>query len=136
MEDQLATLVAQGHEAEISAEDSRFEGYLRAIGRAREDVPRNGEEVRMSLAAGLIAGGEVAEARDFPTSLHGEMRAIARESGLRYAGIDVILNAEGAHVIEINAYPGNGGYAALGSEALVQVRNLTRRLLEAMGRPS
>lgn len=134
LEAHLAALREQGHEAAISAEDPRFESFLRASGRTREDVPSHGEEVRVSLAAGLIAGGEVAEARQFPERLHGEMVAIAREAGLRYAGIDVIVNAEGAHVIEINAYPGNGGYAALGAESLARVQGLTTRLVEAMRR--
>lgn len=136
LEAHLAALRAQGHEAEITADDSRIETYLRAMGRTREEVPAPGEVVRVSLAAGLIAGGEVAEAEEFPTSLQPEMLAIAREAGLRYAGIDVIVNPEGAHVIEINAYPGNGGYAALGPEALARVQGLTRRLVEAMGSAS
>lgn len=133
LEAHLAALRAQGHEAEITADDSRIASYLRATGRSRDEVPATGDEVRVSLAAGLIAGGEVAEAEEFPAGLQPEMLAIAREAGLRYAGIDVIVNAEGAHVIEINAYPGNGGYAALGPEALARVQGLTRRLVEAMG---
>ncbi|MNK23022.1 Cyanophycin synthetase [compost metagenome] len=136
LESHLAALRAQGHEAEITAEDSRFDSFLGASGRTRADVPARGEEVQLSLAAGLISGGEVAEADSFPGELHGEMLAIAREAGLRYAGIDVILNAEGPHLIEINAYPGNGGYAALSAESLTRVQELTARLVEAMRRPA
>lgn len=134
LEDHLAALRAQGHEAEIAADDPRVESYLKATGRRREEVPRVGEVVQLSLAAGLIAGGEMREAPDFPPERHAEMIAIAREAGLRYAGIDVILNDEGAHLIEINAYPGNGGYAALGPEPLARVQDLIARMILAMGK--
>ncbi|MGR3793845.1 ATP-grasp domain-containing protein [Vannielia sp. SX4] len=89
---------------------------------AKGDGPGN-----LSAGAALRAGGPGAEAEALA------VRA-AEALGLRWAGVDVIVGAEGPVVLEVNAAPGLDAYARSGPEQWGAARDVIGAALEVLGR--
>jgi len=93
------------------------DGARRLLGRQRLDpssVPERGRRVRLNTAANLSRGGDSTEVLDetHPTILAFARRAIRSIPGLRYGGLDVMLEDHGSAVdeqavciIEVNHNP-------------------------------
>lgn len=128
-----------GRDTVIKIDDFRITNMLRHSGLARRSVPARGQLVRLLPNANLSTGGE---ALDVTATLHPAWRKLAvdlvRKMGLRFCGLDVIVEGTLAEVpkryavLEINAAPGLDHYAVIGPVQRRLVERLYRKVVRAM----
>jgi len=130
---------AEDRDTQLQADDPRITATLRRRGLTQASVLPSGQAVALLPNANLSTGGD---ARDVTSNLHPAWKEravrIARDMNLRYAGVDVMTEADlsdppGVHVVvEINAAPGLDNYAAAGEIQARIVRDLYRKVLRAL----
>ncbi len=130
---------AVGRDTRLQPDDPRITEALRFHRFTRDSVLAAGITQRLLPNANLSTGGD---ARDVTASLHPAWKrlaaGIARDMNLRYIGVDVMTEAElsdppGSYVvIEINAAPGLDNYASIGETQVRVVRDLYRKVLQAL----
>ncbi|MGH3429481.1 MAG: hypothetical protein ACRDQZ_18255 [Mycobacteriales bacterium] len=134
-----ASFRANGRDTRLDPADGRIASTLAHHGLALESVLAESRQVQLLPIANLSAGGD---ARDVTDSVHPEWHRlsamIARDMNLRFAGIDVITPGALAEppaeyvILEVNAAPGLDNYAASGDAQSRLVRDLYRRVLDAL----
>ena len=124
-----------GIPADVTAADPRIDPFLSNQGLARDVVPEPGRTCRVGLAAGFPAGGRLVESWDrLPAGLAEEAIAVTHMSGLRLAGLDILVAPSGTcYTLDVNSPPALAGYAALGSRQRERTEALVADLLGAMG---
>lgn len=137
--ERLQTIERELGHVSATPDDFRVTSFLAFGGRTRQDVPADGERVRVMLNAGYGCGGFLVEAYEtLPEPIAEAAIAITRHAGLRYSGID-IKGPDGPHsapyyLIEVNSQPDLTGYSAVGPEQRRRAEGLIHNLLGAMGR--
>ncbi|MBA5778624.1 ATP-dependent carboxylate-amine ligase [Stappia sp. F7233] len=134
IEMRIAELGAEGRGRRIAADDPRILKHLMADGRSFEDIPARDETVTLLPNANLSTGGT---ATDATATLTDEARLLAvsaaRALGLRFAGVDLMLEDGGAaHLLEVNAAPGLSYFHRLGKREAAIVEAIYARLFEAI----
>ena len=134
-----AAYAASGRDTTIPLDDFRIPMRLRRLGLTLDSTPAAGEQVALMDNANLSTGGG---AEDVSAELHPSYRALAtalaRELGLRHAGVDILtpdpIEAPvGRYVVlELNPAPGLDHYAQIGPEQAVIVEAMYERILRAL----
>lgn len=120
--DRLDTLARQGSEVTIPPTSGSFDRMLRSSGRSRTDVLAPEEALKVGFTAGVQWGGYLEDHLDVvPAAAREVAGAIAHKAGLRFCGLDLMLEAGGDPddpaaycLIETNSSPSFDIYADLG----------------------
>lgn len=130
----------QGKGARIDVADARIADYLAAGGRSLDYVPAKGEVVALLANANLSTGGSAA---DVSATIGEDVKcmavAAARALGLRFAGVDLLLDDKpdgGAIVLEVNAGPGLSYFHRLGADEAATVEAIYGRVMDAILEPA
>ncbi len=127
---------ANGKGARISSSDRRIVDFLAASGRSLDDIPHEGEVVALLANANLSTGGSAVDVSATIGEDACQMAvAAARALGLRFAGVDLLLDdAPGgdAFVLEVNAGPGLSYFHRLGPEEAATVEVIYARVMDAI----
>ncbi|MNK23021.1 Cyanophycin synthetase [compost metagenome] len=114
----------------LAAEDWRIDDMLEFARRARSTVPAPGEVVQLALKPSLAHGGRVrAIAGEIDPSLAELARSAIRQSGLTFGAVDLVTEARGAWLLDVQPAPDLEPYLALGPAARRNVSLLLKRLL-------
>lgn len=135
IERRIATFGAEGRGNRIAADDPRILKHLTADGRAFADVPAKGEDIALLPNANLSTGGTAVDATaTFSKEARQLAIAAARALGLRFAGVDLMLDEDGgtAHVLEVNAAPGLSYFHRLGEREAAIVEAIYAKLFAAI----
>jgi len=133
--------VREERDTQIKVHDFRIRDHLRRQKLSLRSVPPPGKEVTLLDNRNLSTGGS---AVDVTAQIHAGFRdiavALARDMGLRYCGVDLMVEgslseAPGIYwVIEVNSAAGLDHYAAVGRKQEKIVENLYLKVLLAMKR--
>ena len=111
---------------------------LSALGLQGDYRPAAGETIRLGDAANLATGGSSVDFTDTAAPFFVDIgRQAAAATGLRLAGIDIFaadiaVPDPGYTILEVNAAPGFGRFAAAQADGDETAERLLRRLLDAM----
>jgi len=130
------------HETIPPAHDFRIRGNLARRGLTLRAVIPKGERLFLLSNANLSTGGEAVDVTD---RVHPAFRkiavAVARDTGLRYCGVDVIVRGSISRppgqywILEVNAAPGIEYYASKGKTHAKRVEGVYLKILRLMKRP-
>ncbi|MEP3045386.1 MAG: ATP-grasp domain-containing protein [Roseibium sp.] len=126
----------------LNFQDSRIDPELARQGLKRTSVPDKNQMVEL-LANKNLSTGSVA--KNISDELSEKLKTVATDAckaiGLRYAGIDIIVdepeNAQSDYaILEVNAAPGLNRYAAQGEAELKMVTEIYERVFDALIAPN
>jgi hypothetical protein len=116
----------------LAMDDWRIDDMLEFGRRTRATVPAAGEPVQVALKPSPEYGGSVrALAGGVPPELAELACRVMRASGLVFGGVEFILDARGAWVLDVHAAPDLEAYEALGWEARRHVSDLLENVIRA-----
>lgn len=140
IEQKIFALQNSEHKIIIKPNDPRFRTTVHAQKLKLTTILPANKTINALSNANLSSGGD---ARDITEELHPEWRRLAakisHDMNLRYIGIDIITENElrdapqDYTVLEINSAPGLDNYAAIGETQQQIVKNLYRKILQALG---
>ncbi|SDU41590.1 hypothetical protein [Stappia sp. ES.058] len=132
----LGGFSAGGKGARVMLADPRIAAHLSAQGLALDSVPKAAVRIELLPNANLSTGGI---AQDVTDSIGADLRDLAigaaKALGLRFAGVDLLLDGEDATdawVLEVNSAPGLSYFHRLGVSEAARVEAIYAALLDAM----
>ena len=137
--------VASGRDTIIKFDDPRLRNNLDRMNLTLDSILEDGREIQLLDNANLSSGGM---SIDVTERIHPSFKrisaAIAEYMGLRFTGVDLMINGDITQearagnywVIEVNSAPGLDHYASMGDTQRRIVDNLYLKVLVAMERPS
>ena len=130
---------AVGRDTIINVDDQRIVNRLRRQGFAKSSVLPKGKRVELLDNRNLSTGGDALDVTD---SMHPSFRKlcikITRDMGLRYCGVDLMVDGELSSsvkkyaVLEVNAAPGLDHYASVGRRQRELVDQMYLKVLMAL----
>lgn len=141
LDDVLRSLHSRGRRVELEAGDARIDARLRAHDVTRQSVLPAGVTIALLDTANLSTGGEAEDVSDRIHPAYRELaRRLARDSGLRFCGIDLITAVpldqppRGYWILELNAAPRLDHFWAMGAAPQRRVEAIFERIFDAMER--
>jgi D-alanine-D-alanine ligase-like ATP-grasp enzyme len=132
----LGGFSAGGKGARVMLADPRIAAHLAGRGLALASVPEPGVRIELLPNANLSTGGVAEDVTERVGAAVGDLAIrAARALGLRFAGVDLLLEGEDARdawVLEVNSAPGLSYFHRLGEQEAARVEAIYEALLDAM----